>query len=226
MGREALRDQPGEDLALHGDGTALFDEVEHRRLEDVAPRIHEMACGLAPRRFLDEPRNPALHDLDGAEVGGIVRGPHCDRPQAAGLAMGLHEGVEVDRVDDVAVVYRERTADVTLHVLQGPAGPERSRLVDDADRDPGFVFPEEVADLFEQVIHGDDRLVARGREGVQDVQDERPVHEGDQGLRTRQREGAQPLAQASGDDHELHPLSDERPRLCIFWPCRFTSGRS
>src|SRR5206468_8597925 len=56
VGREAFRDQPGEDLALHGDGSAWLDEVEHPRLEHVAPGIHQMARGLAPRRFLDEPR--------------------------------------------------------------------------------------------------------------------------------------------------------------------------
>src|SRR6267143_2040354 len=161
MRYEALRNQPRENLAFHGHGAAALDEVEHGGLEHVAPGVHQMARGLALRGFLDEPRDPAFFDLDGAEGGRIVHGPYGDRPNSVALPVGLNEGVEVDRIDDVTVVHGERTAEVPLHVLQRATGAEWGRLVDDADRDAGFVFPEKVANLVEQVIHGNDRLVAR-----------------------------------------------------------------
>src|SRR2546429_9732471 len=78
--------------------------------------------------------------------------------------------------------------------------------------------PKEVADLIEPVVDGDEHFLARGGEGVEQVDDHRPIDERDQGLRPRQGEGAEPAAEAPGDDHGLHPPSEEGPRISIFCP--------
>ena len=113
---------------------------------------------------------------------------------------------------------RERAVDEVLHVLQGPGGPERSGLVDDADLDGELVIAKEIPHLREPVIHGKDRLPARGREGLEDVDDLRLVDEGDEGFRSSQCEGTKALAETPGDDHGLHLLSEAGPRLSNFCP--------
>src|SRR5207245_6387546 len=66
----------------------------------------------------------------------------------------------------------------------------------------------------------DKDVIVRGRWRVQRVNDQRPIHEGDERFRAVQRERAEPRAEAARDDHELHPRYEARARLSIFWPRR------
>src|SRR5207245_9098710 len=66
----------------------------------------------------------------------------------------------------------------------------------------------------------DKDVIVRGRWRVQRVNDQRPIHEGDERFRAVQREGAEARAEAARDDHELHPRYEAGARLSIFWPRR------
>src|SRR5881628_1746254 len=170
--------------------------------------------GFSTNRVIRPPSIATTPNADGSSTG------HSDRADPGAFAMGLDEPVEIDRVDDVPVVDRERPATVPLHVLDRTGRPERLRFLDHADLDAEVMGPEELPHPLEAVVDCDQDFLARGRQRIQRVDNRRAIHEGDERFRAVQREGAEARAEAARDDHELHPRYEAGAKLSIFWPRR------
>ena len=153
-------------------------------------------------------------ELDHPEVDRHLLGLHGDRQRGAGLAVVLDQRAVVERREDVAVHRQERALEIGHHaqgsgraerLLRLPVPVELERIRD--DRALAEVDADQVAEVADAEVGLGE---PGGRELAQDDLEDRPVADGEEGLRQDRRVGPEPHSEAPGEDDRSHPSAAYR----------------
>ena len=204
---EAVADESRPDLALDRDRLVGRDEVEHAALEDVRAGGDEVRVDLVGGRLLEELLDARVVVQAHEAVGRRIR--HRDEGERAGRARRLvlrDLRREVDVGEHVAVEHEEALLEQTLGVLQRAGGAARLGLLDETQpQAEGGAVAEDVAHARREEAAREDHVVhAVAAQPLEHVDDERPVHERNDGLGDGRGQRAKPGAFAPDQDHRLH----------------------
>ena len=138
------------------------------------------------------------------------------RPARAAVAEGALDGRIVALEVRVAVQHEERIAEQRQRALQGAAGAEQRRAVEDVVEPHAQARPSPSASsimLAEWPTQNTTRLTPLAPQQLELVRDERLAGDLDERLGDRRGDRPQPRGQAAGEDRDrqAHPNSDLRP---------------
>src|SRR5262249_31129962 len=137
-----------------------------------------------------------------------------ERGRRSARDMAAHEQREVEIEDAVTVDEEERLAAEEVADLPGASPRAQDPLLPrgrhrEAARPPAHGRDDALGQVME-VDHDLGDPVAR--EALERPEEERPVEDGQRGLRAEERQRPHALAPARGEDHGLHPSKTMSPR--------------